>query len=292
MTQSFDVDALADAIAPSRNSSGPSRRAVVIGTAWSIPLIATAMALPAYAASRQPCSSCVGQTGAPNCFLAIGGTGECDCPSGLVCVGTGPLGLVNVCVGTNLIPRLNTCGGTDCYGVCLSAGGTIPLLINTLTTAITSLGTVLGNIGGTVTGTTLCSNSTPIPNSWCVSPLNDGGLGTLCSAIKSCHTGTGPLGDAADFTIGGAITVIATAYNALISGLGTLGLVAVPVCDTPYVCTPFVDVAVGQTHTFSVFGVEVGNAKFGLDLYAGFCQCPSGKDFCYDNPISYPCTLA
>ena len=100
---------------------------------------------------------------------------------------------------------------------------------------------------------------------------------------------TGLAGDAADLTIGGAITVIATAYNALISGLGRLGLVAVSKCADPYVCTPFVDVAVGQTVTFPLVG---GNAKFGLDLYAGFCQCPSGKDFCYDNPISYPCTLA
>lgn len=275
-----DVDRIADAIAGS-----PSRRSVVRGAAWSVSGISAAIAAPAAAASTLPqCGTCVGQTGPPRCFISGTGGGTCTCASGLVCVGTGPLGLANVCVGSTLIGV--SCSGTTCFGVCLSAGGTVPAAINTLTTAITSLINVLGAIGGTVTGTTPCTSSTPVPANWCVSPLTDGGLGTLCSALRSCHTGSGVAGGVANLVIGAALDSITTAYNGLISALGALGLVASPTCAAPYVCTPFVEAAAGQTFTF-----VTGSARYGLNLYVGFCQCPSGRDFCYDNTITYPCTL-
>ena len=192
-----------------------------------------------------------------------------------------------MCVGTGLLAQ--TCGGGSCYGVCLSAGGTIPALVNTLSTAVTTLITVLGTLGGSVTGTTPCTTSTPIPSNWCVSPLTDGGLGTLCSRMASCHNGNGVTGTVADVTIGTALTTIVTAYNALISGLGALGLVARTTCASSYVCDPFLEVAAGQTFTFPLGG---GAARYGINMYVGFCACPTGKDHCYDNAITYPCTLA
>ncbi len=283
MSARQNVDAIADAIAPKELVA---RRTVAGGAMWSIPIISSAIAAPVMAASVPLCSECVGNTGAPNCILSAGGDGNCACASGLVCVGTGPLGLVNICVGTSLLAA--SCGGTTCYGICLSGGGLIPPLINSLAAAITTFVNVIGTIAGSVTGTTPCTSSVPLPNNWCVSPLTDGGLGTLCTSMKSCNTGTGLLGGAASLTIGTALATLSATYNTLITALGTLGLVANTSCDSPYVCTPFLEVAAGQTFDMGLGG----EAKYGVDMYVGFCQCPSGKDFCYDNAINFPCTLS
>lgn len=254
----IDVDAVGDAIAAPRAdivSTGVSRRAVAKGVAWSLPVIASAVAAgPAYAASPAQCSSCTGAVVTNNCILSGGGSGDCTCAPGLICVGTGPLGLANVCVGTDLL--VSTCNGTTCYGVCLAAGGAIINALNTFISAITTFATVAGSLVSLL-GVTPCVHSAGLPTNLCISPFNDGRLGTLCSVSHSCgNTGviSVPLG------------VLTTAYNTLVSTLGALGILISSSCNDGYVCGGY-----GASVSLQYAG-GLGPA-WGFDLQLGICQC-------------------
>ncbi|MBW8172280.1 hypothetical protein K0651_04350 [Ornithinimicrobium sp. Arc0846-15] len=171
----------------------PTRRGLVAGAGvFSVPAIAMAVAAPVMAQSADPiCGGC-GET--RNCFLALGDPGGCACEGDLVCVGSGPLGLVNLCVGTDLV--LTDCGGSQCTGVCADAGGTLLTALNTLAAGIS----VLGVLGQTVT--------VNLPEDLCVSPFGDGSLGTVCN--------TAQVGGILGVAINGLIN---TALN-VITGLG------------------------------------------------------------------------
>lgn len=229
----YDVESVASGVA-----ARPSRRTVVRGTAWSVPVVAAAIAAPAYAASPGVCGLC--PTSVNQCL--INGTGTCTCAAGLVCAGTGPLGLANICVGTDLL--LTTCGGGTCTGVCLDAGGTLVTALNTFTAAITTLATTAG---------ALCTRNTvtvtPVPTGICVSPFS-GTFGSLC-LISS---GSGALGAG-----------LTTAINTLTATLSSLNVALSNPCPTGTVC--------GGLATFDIGGgtLCLGSTALGA---IGYCSCP------------------
>ncbi|GAB3259692.1 hypothetical protein GCM10027425_22280 [Alteromonas gracilis] len=229
----YDVESVASGVA-----ARPSRRTVVRGAAWSVPVVAAAIAAPAYAASPGVCGLC--PTSVNQCI--IGSTGTCTCAAGLVCVGTGPLGLANICVGTDLL--LTTCGGGTCTGVCLDAGGTLVTALNVFTAAITTLATTTG---------ALCQRNTvtvtPVPTGICVSPFS-GTFGSLCLITS----GSGALG------LG-----LTTAINTLTATLSSLNVALSNPCPTGTVC--------GGLAAFDIGGgaLCLGSTAVGT---LGYCSCP------------------
>lgn len=255
-----DVDAIADAIGHS-----PSRRRLLIGAAWSVPVIATAIATPAYASSHlPPCDDCVGSAGPPNCFIS-GAGGTCECAPGLVCVGTGPLGLANVCISTDLLNfGENECAGGTCYGLCLSPGSAVITAVNTFAAAASAFITGLGLVGG-LTGLQQCLNTPGLPTNVCVSPFNDGRLGTLCSSAFACG---------GNVLVNTLMATLQAAYNTLISTLGSLGILVSPGCAAPYVCSDGVTVAADFPGLALV-------PEFAVKYQLGICQCPDDTpDLC------------
>lgn len=227
-----NVDTIADAIAASSD-----RRSVVRAAVWSVPLVAIATAAPAFAASPPTCAFC--PTATNQCLLD--GLGTCVCGAGLVCVGTGPLGLTNVCVGTSLL--LASCGAGSCHGVCLAAGGALVAALNTFVTSITAL----------ATANVLCANhavtATPVPTNVCVSPLSNT-FGSLCLITS----GSGALG-----------TSLATIIGTLTSSLTALGVALSNPCPVGTTCKSIV--------TFDIGG---GLACLGSQATGtlGYCACP------------------
>lgn len=201
------------------------------------------------------------------CILAGSPGGTCQCAAGLICVGTGPLNLANLCVGNNIISQ--TCGGSTCFGVCVGSGGLVPSALATLTTALSALVAAARVAGGAA-----CVKSVALPSNLCASATNDGGLGTLCSRSSTCGS---------NVAVNALLATVVTAYNALISAFGALGLVAVSTCQSGYVCRPLVDVGVSLNPIGTL-------ADFGLQLQLGFCQCPDGSTTCRQD-LPSPCTL-
>ncbi|NHN56615.1 hypothetical protein G9U51_12575 [Calidifontibacter sp. DB0510] len=267
----LDTDLIAEAIAappdpqaPAAEPSRVSRRTVAKGLAWSLPTISTAIAAPAYAASPPICDRCAGGTNPTDCFIAFPGGGNngghCTCAPGLVCVGTGPLGLLNVCVGTDL--ALSTCGGAQCAGVCLAPGGAIVTAINTFLAALTAFASAVGTLD--LLGLRSCVNQPGLPTNICVAPFNDGRLGALCSYSASCGSNA---------VVDGLIRTVTGAYNTMISTLSNLGVLVSPKCADGLVCNDIGSAA------FSYAGV-LGTGGFGVQIGIGFCQCPPQTKTC------------
>lgn len=263
MPTSFDVDDIADGLA----NRGVTRRQVAKGAAWSLPVIAASMAVPAKAAqSPEPpvCIACAAE--AQNCFLQIGQTGACKCAPGLVCVGTGPLGLANICVGTDLL--LSTCGGGTCYGVCIQTDGAVIVAFNALVSALTvftsAAATALLALGAT--NIAPCVHAGLFPQNVCVSPLADGQLGSVCVIQHSSNTGV----------IGTALGALTFALNGLLAALSALNILVSNSCQAPYVCKDGASVSIN-------WGTGILTAKGGYELQVGVCQCPPQGTVC-DSP--------
>lgn len=252
----LDLDGIVDAIAP----SGPSRRTVAKGMAWSLPVIAGGIAAPPAAASEMPppCDAC---NPVNNCFITVG-PGACSCAPGLVCVGTGPLGLANVCVGTDLL--LTDCGGSTCYGVCLAAGGAIIAAVNTFMTAMSTFVTAAVAILGRDAAQP-CAHQPGLPSNVCISPFGDGRLGGLCTTLQTC-------GSTAQISL--PLAVLNTAYTTMISTLHNLGVNVASQCQAPYVCKD------GASMTMDYHLPLVGTHVFGLKYQIGFCGCADGSTVC------------
>ena len=245
-----DVARISDAIAR------PRRRLIAAGAAWSLPVIAVGIAAPAHAGSAT--GTCAACDGAQQCILTIGGAGNCSCGPGLACVGTGPLGLANVCVGSTLVA--NTCGATTCYGVCLDPGGAVIVAFNTLMSAMTAfVSTVVTIVAAAPAGLQTCTNQPGLPTNVCVSPLNDGGLGSMCVERASCGNTT---------LIASALATLDTAVNTYITTLASLGILVATSCQAPYVCKDGGSIAVSYSGS-----VLPPIAAFGSRTRAGICQC-------------------
>lgn len=258
MPTSFDVDDIADGLA----NRGVTRRQVAKGAAWSLPVIAASMAVPAKAAqSPEPpvCIACAAVT--QNCFLQIGQTGACKCAPGLVCVGTGPLGLANICVGTDLL--LSTCGGGTCYGVCLETGGAVLNTFNTLMMAMSAFINA-AKILPALTGVAACVNQPGLPKNLCVSPLGDGQLGSFCVIQHAGNTGV----------IDPILGTLRDALQVFLDLLDSLNIAVANTCQAPYVCKDGASVSLDWD--LPLVGTHIG----GYELQVGICQCPPQGFFC------------
>lgn len=247
-----DVESVREAI-----KGGSTRRTVIRTGVWSVPVVAAAVAAPAFAASPgQVCTECNGA--APvRCTIQVTvppipplPPGACVCGTGLVCATLGPLNLANVCVGTGLVAT--QCGPTTCTGICVAAGGAliaaVNVLVATLTVPLAALN-VLGCSAG-ITGF--------IPGNICVVPVtnvNAGNFGALCIT----NTGTG--------LIGGTATTAVNVLKATVNALGIGGLVFANACASPYSCKPGVRASARST---GGLGCALGQS---LDLNVGLCQC-------------------
>ncbi len=248
----FDVDRIASGI----GSKTISRRAVAKGAAWSLPVLATGIAAPAVAASSETCSCNVQQ----QCFIELPApAGECKCAPGLVCVGTGPLGLANVCVSVGLTTGGGpiSCGIASCYGVCASTDGTLISAVNTLASSLSGVvDELLGLLSdplGILEGSVVSVGG--IPSDVCISPLNDGHLGSLCQYV---HAG-------GLFGLLGTVSDVTNILLALFDNLGLL-LVSQDGCKNGMVCQPMV----GSELDVSALGLPVATA----DVEIGVCACP------------------
>lgn len=232
----FDPDLVADALA-----GNATRRAVVRSAAWSLPVVAVAMAAPAMAASPPICGTCP-PTG-NQCILSFGGGGDCKCGPGLVCVGTGPLGLANMCVGTSIL--ISTCGTATCYGVCAASNGVLIAAFNTLTNAMAAAFSLLP----------ICSRHDfeviPWPTNICISPLS-GTIGSLCLITDG------------DGFIGG---VIGPLINTFAATLSSLNLAVSNPCPSGMACTT------SQGGFSADFGGGALCFNQGFKGVLGTCQC-------------------
>jgi len=241
------VDDIATGIRP------PSRRTVAKGAAWSLPVIATGIAAPAQAESPGVCVAC---TTGSRCIITVGDGGTCQCAAGLACVGTGPLGLTNVCVGAQVAGLVVACGSTTCTGVCLSAGGAVITAFNTLMTAMSTFVNGVRLVPGLL-GLRTCVNQPGLPTNVCVSPLGDGGLGSMCVQRFTCGSTT---------VIGTLLATLDSAVTSFVTTLQGLGILTSSSCAAPYVCKDGASVA---TDFDGVFGI----AAFGTSTRVGICQC-------------------
>lgn len=247
-TSPSTVEGIADAIVR------PSRRTVARTAGWSLPAIAVGIAAPARAASPGFCPTCGPDR--PACI--IGETGTCRCGPGLVCVGSGPLGLANVCVGADLAALVATCGGTTCTGVCLDPGGGVVTAFNTLAAAMTTFVTGVQALG--LVGTRTCSHQPGLPTNVCASPFNDGGLGSICVEQFSC-------GNTA--LLGTLVTTLDAAIATFVTTLSGMGIAVSSACQAPYVCKDGASVAMDT-------GTAVAQYR-----RVGICQC-GPQDTCPD----------
>lgn len=243
---SVDVERIATGI----SATPVGRRSVTKGVAWSLPVIATAIAAPRAAASGT-CETCKQQ----QCIITIGGTtsGTCQCAPNLVCVGTGPLGLLNVCVGSTLVA--NTCGTGTCFGVCLGVGSPLVTALNSIVGLVTALvgpATAVGALGVVTLNPVL-----QIPSNTCVSPLGDGSLGTLC---RSTTAGGGALS-------GAVLAAISVVFNTLLGSLNAAGVTLGTTCDPGLVCKPIAGANVVVKVPFT--GFTLANATVAV----GTCAC-------------------
>ncbi|PRY63636.1 hypothetical protein BCF74_10134 [Knoellia remsis] len=134
--------------------------------------------------------------------------------------------------------------------------------INAFTTALSAFARSVRLLS--IAGIEICENSAGLPTNVCVSPFNDGRLGTLCSYSSSCGNTS---------LIGVPLGVVTTAYNTLISSLAALDVLVSPRCATGYVCKDIASVAIGYA---SVTGVT----SFGFSIGIGYCQCDDNTKTC------------
>ena len=233
---------------------GTTRRTVVRTGAWSVPVVAAAVAAPAFAASATICSACNGALPVRCTVNVVVGdpvTGPCNCATGLVCATIGPLNLANVCVGSGLLST--QCGTTTCTGICVAAGGSLIVAVNalvaTLTTALALLN--VGNCSAGVTGF--------IPGNICVVPVTNVNAGTF-GALCITNTGQG--------LIAGTANTAVNTLKATVNALGIAGLVFADQCASPYSCKPGVRALAQNSNGNGA--CASGNR---LDLVVGFCQC-------------------
>lgn len=234
-----DVDSVREAI-----RGGSTRRTVVRTGAWSVPVVAVAIAAPSFAASKTICNPC--NNGLPvNCTVTVvvgnPNTGPCNCASGLVCATV--LNFANVCVAEGTGLTNTDCGspGQQCFGVCLTAGGSLVAAVNNLLGSLDAIR--VGNCDVTVAGS--------IPTDICVIPAANptaGTLGTLC-IVSSGNSSVA--------------TAIASTIAALGGRLGgPTGLVFATQCAAGFSCKPGASTSTTGTSCGGTTSVTVG-----------FCQC-------------------
>lgn len=273
MSMQLDLDAIADGIA----NKGATRRTVTKGAAWSLPVIAAGIAAPT-ASATPVLPTCGCATASLPCLIGIPGTNNpagpgdknCGCAAGLICVGTGPLNILNVCVGSDIIAQ--TCGSSTCYGVCLGTSSPVVTAVNALIVGLSGFATDLVNIIGSLAFGSFraCAISDGIPANVCASPIgNDGSarLGVPCLWHEVCTAGL--LGGAVNGLLQGLVDLVVAVETAF-GGMG-LAVVTPAQCEAKgLVCTPVAGAAF-KLNTF--FGITPG---FVLDVGVGFCECPGG----------------
>lgn len=111
-------------------ASGPSRRRVVAGVAWSLPVIATAIAAPAAAASGLSATAALTGAGSAVTFTSSTGTG-----SGTNQTGTGPTGFQIINAGTAFTGAISGTVNIKPVGTVLAGAGLQTLSTATLTPA-------------------------------------------------------------------------------------------------------------------------------------------------------------
>ncbi|MGC0236658.1 hypothetical protein [Arthrobacter sp. SD76] len=112
------------------NESGVSRRRVVAGVAWSLPVIATAIAAPAAAASGISATTALVGTGSAISFVSSTGTG-----SGTNHTGTGPTGFQVTNAGSAFTGVISGTVNIKPVGTVIAGAGLQALSTATLTPA-------------------------------------------------------------------------------------------------------------------------------------------------------------